>query len=101
MCIGHEHKTQRWKFLCTAFIFSAIAVRAIVPLGYMPGDALAGEFLVLCSQGISQEMVSALPGMEIELSAAPALVDWDDDTLVVLQIPAFERHHASSVPHLI
>ncbi|MEM8815354.1 MAG: hypothetical protein AAGE85_05975 [Pseudomonadota bacterium] len=32
-------------------IVLTLAVRAIVPLGYMPGKLLAGEFMVLCPAG--------------------------------------------------
>ncbi|MEM7500812.1 MAG: DUF2946 family protein [Pseudomonadota bacterium] len=30
----------------------ALAMRALIPLGYMPGNVLAGEFMVLCPTGL-------------------------------------------------
>ncbi len=66
MRMEHKNKTLRGKFIRVALALTAFAV---IPLGNM--------------QALSQEFVSLPPGMEAELSSAPALVDWDDETLVV------------------
>jgi hypothetical protein len=33
-----------------------MSVRALIPMGYMPGDLLAGEFVVLCPVGLPASM---------------------------------------------
>ena len=35
-----------------ALMLAALMVRAVIPLGYMPGNVLAGEFMVLCPTGL-------------------------------------------------
>lgn len=37
-------------------VFVALGARAIIPLGYMPGDLLAGEFMVLCPSSNAPEL---------------------------------------------
>jgi len=37
-----------------------LALRALIPLGYMPGNLLAGEFVVLCPTGMPMEVMRAL-----------------------------------------
>lgn len=40
-----------------------LSLRAMVPAGYMPGNLLAGEFMVLCPSGMQAEFVRQLhPG---------------------------------------
>ena len=33
-------------------MLAALMIRAVIPLGYMPGNLLAGEFMVLCPTGL-------------------------------------------------
>jgi hypothetical protein len=40
--------------------FASLILRAIIPLGYMPGNILAGEFMVLCPSGLPAEVLRAL-----------------------------------------
>lgn len=35
-----------------SIVLAAVVLRAIIPLGYMPGNLLAGEFMVLCPTGL-------------------------------------------------
>ena len=35
----------------------ALVLRALIPVGYMPGDLTAGEFMVLCPNGPSGELI--------------------------------------------
>lgn len=35
-----------------SLLMAAIVLRAVIPLGYMPGNLLAGEFMVLCPTGL-------------------------------------------------
>ncbi len=37
-----------------------LTLRALIPLGYMPGNLLAGEFVVLCPTGMPIEVMQAL-----------------------------------------
>lgn len=37
--------------LTSAALFVALAMRSLIPLGYMPGNLLTGEFMVLCPSG--------------------------------------------------
>lgn len=37
--------------LTIAALFVALATRSLIPLGYMPGNLLAGEYMVLCPSG--------------------------------------------------
>lgn len=37
-----------------------LGLRALVPAGYMPGNLLAGEFMVLCPGGMQAEFVQQL-----------------------------------------
>ena len=32
-----------------------VVMRALIPVGYMPGNLLAGEFMILCPQGVPAE----------------------------------------------
>ncbi len=41
---------------------SILTLRALIPLGYMPGNLLAGEFVVLCPTGVPAEVMRALHG---------------------------------------
>ena len=41
---------------------AALLLRAIIPLGYMPGNVLAGEFVVLCPTGSAAKFAAALHG---------------------------------------
>jgi hypothetical protein len=40
-------------------ILATLAVRALIPLGYMPGNLLAGEYMVLCPAGMPQSMIAS------------------------------------------
>ena len=40
----------------------ALVVRAAIPLGYMPGNVFAGEFMVLCPTGIPAAFMEAITG---------------------------------------
>ena len=37
-----------------------LIARALIPLGYMPGNLLAGEFMVLCPSGLPANLAHAL-----------------------------------------
>jgi len=37
-----------------------LAIRALIPVGYMPGDMTAGEIVVLCPTGMPAEVMQAL-----------------------------------------
>ena len=39
---------------------ATLALRSLIPLGYMPGDLLAGEFVVLCPTGVPLEVMRQL-----------------------------------------
>ena len=41
-------------------VLACLALRALIPLGYMPGDALSGEFVVLCPTGLPASVARAL-----------------------------------------
>ena len=43
-----------------ALVLAALVMRAVIPLGYMPGNLLAGEFMILCPTGLPAGF--ALPG---------------------------------------
>ncbi|MBT8080530.1 MAG: hypothetical protein KJO31_18260 [Gammaproteobacteria bacterium] len=45
---------------CVMLALGSLMLRALIPLGYMPGNALAGEFVVLCPTGLSAELAQAL-----------------------------------------
>lgn len=48
----------RRKFAVLAL--GAVLLRALIPLGYMPGNALAGEFVVLCPTGLPAAIAQTL-----------------------------------------
>ena len=39
---------------------ATLALRALIPLGYMPGNLLIGEFAVLCPEGVPEEVMQIL-----------------------------------------
>ena len=41
-------KQSRLRRLATAILIATLAIRALVPVGYMPGNLIAGEFAELC-----------------------------------------------------
>lgn len=42
----------------------ALVLRALIPVGYMPGNLTAGEFMVLCPSGLSGELILQAIGGE-------------------------------------
>ena len=50
---------RRW---AARLALAGILVRALIPLGYMPGNVLDGEFMVLCPSGLPANIVHALHG---------------------------------------
>lgn len=46
--------------LAVVMLFASLVVRAMIPNGYMPGNLLAGEFMVLCPQGLPLPAAQAL-----------------------------------------
>ena len=50
---------RRW---AAGLALAGILVRALIPLGYMPGNVLDGEFMVLCPSGLPANVVHALHG---------------------------------------
>lgn len=53
-------RLRRLNRLVTALAAVTILLRAIIPLGYMPGNALAGEFMVLCPAGVPAAVMEVL-----------------------------------------
>lgn len=50
--MGHAvHKRNTIRRLAATFAIAAVVMRALIPLGYMPGNLLEGEFMVLCPSG--------------------------------------------------
>ena len=45
--------------LALAVAAAGLLTRALIPLGYMPGNLLAGEFMVLCPTGLPQALAAA------------------------------------------
>lgn len=43
-----------------AALFTCLLLRTLIPLGYMPGNLLAGEFMTLCPQGLPGESAHQL-----------------------------------------
>ena len=41
---------------------ACLFMRALVPAGYMPGNLLAGEYMVLCPVGVPAELAALLHG---------------------------------------
>ena len=130
MRIEHKNKTGRRKIVIAALLYASLAIRVIIPIGYMPGNALAGEFLVLCPQGVPKDFAAslhhghssdddhvldigsacpigqglnydALPNSDVELSAAPAIIEKAFDSLLAFHSPSFERRYASRAPPLV
>jgi len=41
-------------------VLGALLIRALIPVGYMPGNLVAGEFAVLCPTGLPDEIAHLL-----------------------------------------
>ena len=46
--------------LAKAAVVGCLLVRALIPLGFMPGNALAGEFFVICPAGLPAAVAERL-----------------------------------------
>lgn len=59
--MSHHAAMQSTKMHSTVacLVLAALAVRALIPLGYMPGNLFAGEFMVLCPTGMPQSMFAS------------------------------------------
>ena len=55
-----SRRFARTRKTCVMLALGSLMLRALIPLGYMPGNALAGEFVVLCPSGLSAEIAQAL-----------------------------------------
>lgn len=53
---------SRFRRFAAGLALAGILVRALIPLGYMPGNVLDGEFMVLCPSGLPAKVVHALHG---------------------------------------
>jgi len=40
--------SNRRQLILTAFLFATLGIRSLIPIGYMPGNLLAGEYMVMC-----------------------------------------------------
>ncbi|MGI9271552.1 MAG: hypothetical protein ACR2QT_07250 [Woeseiaceae bacterium] len=54
-------RNSRLQYLASGLLLATLALRALVPLGYMPGNILDGEFMVLCpvASAASLELLSS------------------------------------------
>lgn len=50
----------RHRSLAVLILFACLVLRAMIPSGYMPGNLLAGEFMVLCPQGLPAPTLHAM-----------------------------------------
>ena len=57
-----DRTPPRWCSLAVRVLVLGLVVRSAIPLGYMPGNLLAGEFMVLCPTGVPAELLQALSG---------------------------------------
>ena len=46
--------------LAAGVAVAGLLARALIPLGYMPGNLLAGEFMVLCPSGLTGQIAESL-----------------------------------------
>lgn len=51
---------QRIRRIAAGLALTGLVARALIPLGYMPGNLLAGEFMVLCPSGLPANIAHAL-----------------------------------------
>lgn len=51
---------QRIRRFAAGLALIGLVARAMIPLGYMPGNLLAGEFMVLCPSGLPANVAHAL-----------------------------------------
>ena len=58
---GEKSQHRFWRAAIQLAVV-ALVVRASIPLGYMPGNLLAGDFAVLCPTGIPAEFMQAISG---------------------------------------
>lgn len=50
----------RLRRVMTKAAIAGLILRALIPLGYMPGNIFAGEFMVLCPSGVPASFTMAL-----------------------------------------
>ncbi len=53
-------RKSRSRRLAGGVAVAGLLARALIPLGYMPGNLLAGEFMVLCPSGLPGQIAESL-----------------------------------------
>jgi len=66
-----------WRRLTVGALVSGLVLRSAIPLGYMPGNLLAGELMVLCPTGMPKAVLVILSAHHVH--DADVSVDADRD----------------------
>ena len=72
-----DRTPPRWCSLAARALVLGLVLRSAIPLGYMPGNLLAGEFMVLCPSGVPAVMLEALSGHHAHHDMSTVDVDRD------------------------